>query len=237
MFTITADDRNGVSTSAGCTTCCCHLITVSAGSAEALVIDYTAWAASMAPRGLGLPSVHVETIARSGAVSGRPTNVDVRAATTVGVAVSGDVAAGANDTDGDALTFAHLPLHGPKFGTLTMQANGTWSYTPRAGYVGYDEFLFSTTDGKTAAVVNKAMIKVSQDTTNVLPDAPDLGLFHVDATDPLVNGALRTSMRVAVSPAVDTGDRFRLHVKQPAYDCDGREFIHILCIDATVGAC
>lgn len=65
----------------------------------------------------------------------------------------------ANDTDanGDALT-AHL-LSGPSHGTLTLNANGSLSYTPTAGYTGSDSFIYAAYDGQTES--NPATVTIN----------------------------------------------------------------------------
>jgi VCBS repeat-containing protein len=59
-------------------------------------------------------------------------------------AVAGDLRASASDADGDALTFA--VTSGPNHGSLTLNANGTYSYTPSANYNGADSFTYRVTD-------------------------------------------------------------------------------------------
>jgi VCBS repeat-containing protein len=52
-----------------------------------------------------------------------------------------------NDTDveGDALTASVVT--GPTHGTLVMQPNGSFTYTPAAGYYGLDSFTYQVSDG------------------------------------------------------------------------------------------
>ena len=69
-------------------------------------------------------------------------------------AVAGDLRGNASDADGDALTFA--VTSGPNHGSLTFNANGTYSYTPAANYNGADSFTYRVTDADgdtTSAVV------------------------------------------------------------------------------------
>ena len=52
----------------------------------------------------------------------------------------------ANDTDpnGDALTA--VLVTNPSHGTLTLNANGSFTYTPTAGYTGPDSFVYRARD-------------------------------------------------------------------------------------------
>ena len=56
----------------------------------------------------------------------------------------------ATDIDGDALAYAAGTL-GPLHGTVMINANGTYSYTPAANYTGTDSFSFTVTDGTITA--------------------------------------------------------------------------------------
>lgn len=62
--------------------------------------------------------------------------------TTVAVAVLG------NDTDLDGDPLAAQLVSGPANGSLTLNANGTGSYTPLPGYAGTDSFTYRTVDGQ-----------------------------------------------------------------------------------------
>ena len=50
-----------------------------------------------------------------------------------------------SDIDGDPLTFAKAT--DPAHGTLTVNTNGAFTYTPAANYFGPDSFTFSVNDG------------------------------------------------------------------------------------------
>ncbi|MDM3872603.1 retention module-containing protein, partial [Porticoccus sp. W117] len=56
------------------------------------------------------------------------------------------------DTDGgqdsDALTVSTTPLSGPSNGTLQLNTDGSFTYTPNDGFVGTDSFTYSVSDGQ-----------------------------------------------------------------------------------------
>ncbi|GDY22561.1 hypothetical protein LBMAG56_39080 [Verrucomicrobiota bacterium] len=52
----------------------------------------------------------------------------------------------AGDFEGDTLNFYALTT--PRFGTLRLRSNGSFTYTPRAGYAGPDNFSYYVTDGR-----------------------------------------------------------------------------------------
>src|SRR5206468_1090831 len=72
-----------------------------------------------------------------------------------------------NDTDpeGDALTA--ILVSGPSHGTLTLNPNGGFSYTPAANYNGLDGFTYKANDG--AADSNVATVTI---TVNAVNDPP-----------------------------------------------------------------
>jgi uncharacterized delta-60 repeat protein len=71
----------------------------------------------------------------------------------------------ATDADGDPLTYAKVS--DPAHGTVTVTANGTFTYTPAANYNGPDSFTFRATDG----LLNSNIATVSI-TVNAVNDAP-----------------------------------------------------------------
>ena len=52
----------------------------------------------------------------------------------------------ASDVDGDALSYSRTST--PAHGTVVVNANGSYSYTPEANYAGPDAFNFAVSDGK-----------------------------------------------------------------------------------------
>jgi VCBS repeat-containing protein len=65
------------------------------------------------------------------------------------------------DLDGDAKTAALVA--GPAHGTLTLSANGSFSYTSAAGYVGTDSFTYSAVDadGRSTPTTVTLMVKAA----------------------------------------------------------------------------
>src|SRR5205823_6481822 len=90
--------------------------------------------------------------------------------TTLTVAAPG-VLANDTDADGDALTAA--VVNGPSHGTLTLNANGSFTYTPSANYNGADSFTYKASDGQ--AFSNVATVSITVTPVNDPPVAANDG--------------------------------------------------------------
>lgn len=100
-------------------------------------------------------------------------------------ALSGQITA--TDPDGDALTYQLSSL--PANGTAVVNPDGTFTYTPAAGFVGTDSFTILISDGKGGTAVGTAIVRVEDQA----PVAQDLELStnvntpvagQIPATDP-----------------------------------------------------
>ncbi|UWR25823.1 cadherin-like domain-containing protein [Sulfitobacter sp. S223] len=77
-----------------------------------------------------------------------PVAVDDAFTTQVDALLAVDAASGvlSNDTDADGDTLTASLINGPQNGTLTFNTDGSFTYSPNAGFVGYDTFVYSTAD-------------------------------------------------------------------------------------------
>ncbi len=85
--------------------------------------------------------------------------------TPQGKAVSGAVTA--TDADGDPLTFTKTT--DPSYGTVIVNSDGTYTYTPNASYSGPDSFTVTVSDGKGGT--NTAIINITVTLVNDPPIA------------------------------------------------------------------
>jgi hypothetical protein len=88
-----------------------------------------------------------------------PTAGNDSATTTPGTPVTIDVLANDADPDGDNLTIASVTS--PSNGTATVQ-NSKIVYTPNAGFVGTDSFLYTASDGKGGAASATVTVTVTE---------------------------------------------------------------------------
>jgi uncharacterized membrane protein len=98
-------------------------------------------------------------------------------ATQPGVPVTIAVLANDTDADGDPLTVAGVTQ--PGHGTATVNADGTITYTPAAGFVGTDTFTYTATDGRGGS--GSAVVQVAVGNGGRGPVLPELKQFAVGA--------------------------------------------------------
>ena len=73
------------------------------------------------------------------------------------------------DIDGDSLTFTLGT--GPYHGTVTIKADGTYTYTPEDNYYGSDSFTFTVNDGN--GETDEATVTLTVNSVNDAPTVPD----------------------------------------------------------------
>src|SRR5439155_15347512 len=83
------------------------------------------------------------------------TNEDAQLA----VGVSQGVLLNDSDVDGDALTA--VLVSGPSHGNLSLNANGSFTYTPTANFNGTDSFTYKANDGALDSNVATVVIAVA----------------------------------------------------------------------------
>ena len=78
--------------------------------------------------------------------------------TTLNVAAPGVLA---NDTDADGDTLTAVKVTNPAHGTLTLNADGSFTYAPTASYVGNDSFTYNANDGALDSNVVTVSLSIS----------------------------------------------------------------------------
>ncbi|UCG14573.1 MAG: phytase, partial [Deltaproteobacteria bacterium] len=111
--------------------------------------------------------------------------------------VSATIGVLANDSDpnGDPLAVNPAPLSGPSNGALTLNADGSFSYVPGAGFSGSDGFIYQGSDGNGGTARATVTIEVTPETpVNRAPEITSTAVtlategvlysYDVEATDP-----------------------------------------------------
>ncbi|PKA83674.1 putative repeat protein (TIGR01451 family)/gliding motility-associated-like protein [Ulvibacter sp. MAR_2010_11] len=90
------------------------------------------------------------------------TAVDDSYYTTVGIVINGNVLDNDTDPEGDNQTvdIAISPANGPSNGTVVLNADGTFTYTPNPGYFGPDSFVYSIFDDGTPVATDSATVTI-----------------------------------------------------------------------------
>jgi VCBS repeat-containing protein len=114
----------------------------------------------------------------------------------------------ANDTDLQGYALSAQLVAGPAHGTISLNANGSFSYTPAAGFAGTDTFTYKVSDGPAVSSPAAVTISVSDTAIGTCP----CNIFG-NATPALVssNDGSAVELGVAFVPASSgyiTGIRF-----------------------------
>ena len=109
----------------------------------------------------------------------------------------------ANDTGGQSLTA--VKVAGPAHGTLTLNANGSFAYTPAAGYVGPDSFSYKAHAG---------LLDSSVATVSIVVRYPFTGFFTPVANPPTLNQA-NAGQSIAFNFSI--GGNFGLNILASGY--------------------
>lgn len=111
--------------------------------------------------------------------------------------LTGNVLAGASDPDGDGLTVGFVS--GRNSGTLNLNSNGSFTYTPNANFSGTDSFTYTVSDGHGSVVTATASITVNY----VAP--PQTGPTAADKVAAFVAKWKNRTVAGYSSPTVDPG--------------------------------
>jgi VCBS repeat-containing protein len=108
-----------------------------------------------------------------------------------------------NDTDAEHNPLTAVLVSGPAHGTLTLNANGSFTYTPAANYNGSDSFTYKANDGtansNTGATVNIGV--------NAVNDAPSFtkGADQTALEDAGVQSVTNWATAISAGPADEAG--------------------------------
>jgi VCBS repeat-containing protein len=116
-----------------------------------------------------------------------------------------------NDTDADGDNLTAIKVSDPSHGTLTLNSNGSFTYTPSAGYTGADSFAYQASDGQ--ANSNTATVTITVNASNSEPspsgDNGGGGGGSGGATM-LLDSMTMNGMIVSEVTAADVEDRVRI---------------------------
>lgn len=117
---------------------------------------------------------------------------DDYASTPFNTAVSGNVVLNDTDPEGDNLTVTPQTTTYPGIGTLVLNSDGTWTFTPVSGYSGHTEFTYSVCDDNAIQACTFATLHILV-TPPVQQPNPDFNVTYVNVP---VNGDVSTNDHV-----------------------------------------
>ncbi len=122
---------------------------------------------------------------------------------TEDVAITGNVRTNDSDPDGDILTVNTTPVSGPSNGMLTLNSNGTFTYTPASNFTGTDTFTYEVTDADgatTTATVTLYVNPINDSPLNTVPGNQTTG----EDTPLVFTGPNAITVTDVDSPSVET---------------------------------
>ncbi len=107
-----------------------------------------------------------------------PNALNDNAQTELNTAVTGNVLNNDFDPDAHTLTLTTTPIRNPTNGDLTLNANGTFTYTPNNNFIGQDTFLYRICDNGSPNLCDTAQVIITvlidnNGTANDRPNAQD----------------------------------------------------------------
>jgi gliding motility-associated-like protein len=156
-----------------------------------------------------------------------------------------------SDLDGNTISINTTPVSAPTFGTLTINSNGTFQYTPNSNFNGTDSFTYRICDDGIPSQCATATVTISVNPVNdspvALPDAASTAEDNVltgaslltNDTDPDGN-ALTLSTIPLVNPAhgLLTLNTSGTYVYTPTLNYSGTDsFVYEVCDNAAPAAC
>ncbi len=94
-------------------------------------------------------------------VNDPPVAVDDFATTDIDIPVSGNVLTNDYDVDGDNLILNTTPIIDPTNGTVVINSDGTYTYTPNSGFIGTDHFVYQICDDGLPQLCTQALVTIN----------------------------------------------------------------------------
>lgn len=232
MYQFTADSMQGDP----CAVCCCEPLALKPGSTSKVFINYAPWSVPIGRLHCS-PMFELEQKETCATNTGAPVKtggLPVAFDTPINTTLEGDLKTKIEDPD-TPITFKHLVLYGPSYGSLLLEPDGLFDYDPLPGYEGPDRFFVTATDNLGKAATFEVLIGVGSTSSTSMKETPHV---TVDPASAVVNNQYHTaSFAVKVSPAADLCEVWRLTVAQNAIDCECICYNRTDCYDIRMVKC
>lgn len=236
MYHFVADPRDGA-VGGGCSTCCCQPAQARPGETNKWIINYAPWSVPLGGPGL-IDSTLFEISLREGCEPS-PTEASVITplllATPLNTPLEGSLLTSVVNPNAEPVSFSTAIFGGASNGVVTINADGTFTYTPINGFTGYDRFWWQVEVGTGNPMVGETVIGVGD--VAAPTDANGTPMVSVSKGSVKIDQRLQVmTFALAVSPAARVGCVYRLSIKQKAMDCDVC-YTHLMCFDIKIVKC
>ncbi|UYQ94638.1 Ig-like domain-containing protein [Chitinophaga horti] len=113
-------------------------------------------------------------------VNDKPVAIDDTLTVTEDTPATGNVLTNDTDLDGDALTASLVTA--PVNGSVVLNADGSFTYTPNANYNGLDSLVYAVCDNGTPVICDTAVVRFTVTAVNDKPSAVDDAVTVVEDT-------------------------------------------------------
>jgi len=149
------------------------------------------------------------------AVNDPPTTVGDVNTTYINTPVRGNVLTNDSDPEGNTLTVTAQTNAATGHGTVTVNTDGTYTYTPNSGYTGEDTFTYQVCDNGTPSACSSSTV-----TVEVMP-TPGTGNNPPVAVNDYLQGSINTTVNGKVLANDMDPDENSLTVSSAMVDTDG----------------
>src|SRR5690606_28167827 len=136
---------------------------------------------------------------------------------TENIPATGNVLTNDSDTEGDALTASLVTA--PVNGTVVLNADGSFTYTPNANYVGPDSLIYQVCDNGTPSLCDTAKLRFGIVAVNNAPTNIALSNSSVNQ-----DAGANTVVGTLTSTDPDDGDTHTYSLVTGSGDADNSDF-------------
>ncbi|NNJ56155.1 MAG: tandem-95 repeat protein, partial [Bacteroidia bacterium] len=133
-------------------------------------------------------TVVIEVLSKEEICNCPPVALDDFVITEGGIPVSGELTTNDYDLDSDTITLNTTPISAPSNGSIAINTDGTYTYTPNSGFVGTDQMVYEISDTSTPQLSAQATLYIVVSSTvrdySDLPSSwPEVYTRYADSVD------------------------------------------------------
>ncbi len=204
-----------------------------------------------APQACDIATVYIEVLPDPINGNNPPVANPDLGTTEVNTPISGSLIGNDNDIDGDNLVINTTPTSNPTNGTVSINPDGTYTYTPDNGFTGTDSFMYEVCDDGNPSLCDQTTVTITVlpntgNATSAMDDS-GIGLINMDISgsmiandsDPEGDGQMVNT--VPVSNPTNGSVVINMdgtYTYTPNADFTGNDqFVYEICDDHSMSAC